>query len=165
MEETFVDAWYLLRCRENYWRTLQKQLSEKGLKTCCPLILERRKRRDKKNSFRLINYPAFPGYIFVRFNPALIHTTLVKKLPGAMDFVRFGNQIATVSQSEIDALKMIQVDNPDQINIKIDTQHLREEFIRSIEKISAAENPAERIDLLFTMLANSKRPLRSNNAN
>ena len=77
MQDTFTDAWYLLRCRQNYWKTIQQNLNEAGLKTCCPLILERRRRSDKKNAYRLINSPAFPGYIFVRFNPANIHTTAI----------------------------------------------------------------------------------------
>ncbi|MBA0018509.1 hypothetical protein HZS38_04760 [Xenorhabdus nematophila] len=56
----------------------------------------------------MINSPAFPGYIFVKFNPAQIHTTAIKRMPGAMDFVRFGNRVATLHQDEIDALKIVQ---------------------------------------------------------
>ncbi|WP_331423340.1 transcription termination/antitermination NusG family protein, partial [Enterobacter sp. ZOR0014] len=118
MQDTFTDAWYLLRCRQNYWKTIQQNLNEAGLKTCCPLILERRRRSDKKNAYRLINSPAFPGYIFVRFNPANIHTTAIKRIPGAMDFVRFGNEIATISQAEIEALKLVHFERPqEKINL------------------------------------------------
>lgn len=159
MQDTFTDAWYLLRCRQNYWKTIQQYLNEAGLKTCCPLILERRRRSDKKNAFRLTNSPAFPGYIFVRFNPANIHTTAIKRMPGAMDFVRFGNEIATISQQEIEALKLVHYDRPQQ---KI---NLPSELIQKIEKITSSEEPADRIDVLFSMLATPTRLSRSKNAN
>lgn len=159
MQDTFTDAWYLLRCRQNYWKTIQQNLNEAGLKTCCPLILERRRRSDKKNAYRLINSPAFPGYIFVRFNPADIHTTAIKRIPGAMDFVRFGNQIATISQAEIEALKLVHYERPQE---KI---NLPSEIIRKIEKIASAEEPAVRIDILFSMLELPTRMTRSKNAN
>ena len=158
MQDTFTDAWYLLRCRQNYWKTIQQNLNEAGLKTCCPLILERRRRSDKKNAYRLINSPAFPGYIFVRFNPANIHTTAIKRIPGAMDFVRFGNEIATISQAEIEALKLVHFERPQE---KI---NLPSELKKKIEKITSAEEPAVRIDILFSMLKLPTRISRSNNA-
>ncbi|ECY2550606.1 hypothetical protein F6853_19960 [Salmonella enterica] len=158
MQDTFTDAWYLLRCRQNYWKTIQQNLNEAGLKTCCPLILERRRRSDKKNAYRLIKSPAFPGYIFVRFNPANIHTTAIKRIPGAMDFVRFGNEIATISQAEIEALKLVHFERPQE---KI---NLPSELKKKIEKITSAEEPAVRIDILFSMLELPTRISRSNNA-
>ncbi|EJX4187820.1 transcription termination/antitermination NusG family protein [Salmonella enterica] len=148
-----------LRCRQNYWKTIQQSLNEAGLKTCCPLILVRRRRSDKKNAYRLINSPAFPGYIFVRFNPANIHTTAIKRLPGAMDFVRFGNDIATISQAEIEALKLVHFERPQE---KI---NLPNELIQKIEKITSAVEPAVRIDILFSMLELSTHLSRSKNAN
>ncbi|WP_234072264.1 transcription termination/antitermination NusG family protein [Enterobacter hormaechei] len=158
MQDTFTDAWYLLRCRQNYWKTIQQNLNEVGLKTCCPLILERRRRSDKKNAYRLINSPAFPGYIFVRFNPANIHTTAIKRIPGAMDFVRFGNEIATISQAEIEALKLVHFERPQE---KI---NLPSELKKKIEEITSAEEPAVRIDILFSMLELPTRISRSKNA-
>lgn len=158
MQDTFTDAWYLLRCRQNYWKTIQQNLNEAGLKTCCPLILERRRRSDKKNAYRLINSPAFPGYIFVRFNPANIHTTAIKRMPGAMDFVRFGTEIATISQTEIEALKLVHFERPQE---KI---NLPSELKMKIEKITSAEEPAVRIDILFSMLELPSRISRSKNA-
>lgn len=159
--QQWSDAWYLLRCRENTWRTTLQNLSEAGIKTCCPLILERRRRRDKKNSYRLINYPAFPGYIFVRFNPAQIHTTAIKRMPGAMDFVRFGNQIATIQQEEVNAMKLIHHNLP---TVSLGTEHLTEdrlniptEVLKKIEKIFNAKEASERIDLMFSMISKPKR--------
>ncbi|MEX0446584.1 transcription termination/antitermination NusG family protein [Xenorhabdus sp. SGI246] len=144
-------AWYLLRCRENTWKTTLQNLTEAGLKTCCPILLERRRRRDKKNAYRLINSPAFPGYIFVKFNPAQIHTTAIKQMPGAMDFVRFGNRVATLNQDEIEALKIVQ-HHPSLGTVRMESTHLSDEFLKRAEKIFNSEESAVRIDLLFSYL-------------
>lgn len=158
MQVTFTDSWYLLRCRQNYWKSIQQNLNEVGLKTCCPLILERRRRSDKKNAYRLVNSPAFPGYIFVRFNPSNIHTSTIKRIPGAMDFVRFGNEIATISNAEIEALKLVHYEQP-QEKIKLPS-----ELIEKIEKITSAQESAVRIDILFSMLEPPINVLRRRNA-
>lgn len=57
MQDTFTDAWYLLRCRQNYWKTIQQNLNEAGLKTCCPLILERRSLQQKCHRLALLSRP------------------------------------------------------------------------------------------------------------
>ncbi|TLI90759.1 transcription termination/antitermination NusG family protein [Escherichia sp. E4736] len=146
MQDTFIDAWYLLRCHQNYWKTILKNLNDAGLKTCCPLILQRKRRSDKKNASRIINSPAFPGYIFVRFNPSYIHTTAIKRIPGAVDFVKFGNQIATISQAEIEVLKQV---HHDRFRGNI---HLPGDVLEKIEKIFSEKEPAVRINILFSML-------------
>lgn len=169
MQDTFTDSWYLLRCRQNFWKTIQQNLNDAGLKTCCPLILERRRRSDKKNAYRLINSPAFPGYIFVRFNPAVIHTTAIKNMPGAMDFVRFGNNIATIKQDEIDALRSIHHELPAS-GIEVTTARsgnavLPADVQEKLSKIFNERDPAARINVMLSMLRNSPPPSRRNNVN
>lgn len=174
MQDNFTDAWYLLRCRQNYWKTIQRNLNDAGLKTCCPLILERRRRSDKKNAYRLTNSPAFPGYIFVRFNPDLIHTTAIKRIPGAMDFVRFGNNIATIHQNEIDALRTIHNDLPasgitsshnHSKNATPGNTEIPEELQNILSKIYNEQDPEARVNVLLSMLQKSSPPARRNNVN
>lgn len=76
-----------------------------------------------------------------------------------MDFVRFGNDIATISQAEIEALKLVHFERPQE---KI---NLPNELIQKIEKITSAVEPAVRIDILFSMLELSPYLSRSKNAN
>lgn len=164
MQHKSGDAWYVLRCRENYWQKIQNYLHEAGLNTCCPLILEKRRRRDKKNAYRLINSPAFPGYIFVQFNPEVIHTTAIKRMPGAMDFVKFGNHIATVNQNDIEALKLFRPKEEINQNLIFDTSHLSPLLRERIEAIYKTPEPGVRIDLMFSMLAPPTIINRSRNA-
>ncbi|PLY35821.1 hypothetical protein F164LOC_18160 [Pectobacterium carotovorum] len=149
--QEWCDAWYLLRCRENAWKMTLQNLDQVGLKTCCPVIIERRRRRDKKESYRLINIPAFPGYIFVKFNPSLIHTTAIQSIPGAIDFVRFGNNMATIAQEEIDAMQRVRYDSTHG-TIRLESELLSEKTQKRIAEIYSSEKPGVRIDLLFSML-------------
>jgi len=169
MADAFTDGWYLLRCRQNYWKTLQQYLHEAGLKTCCPLILERRRRSDKKNAYRLTNTPAFPGYIFVRFNPSVIHTTAIKNIPGAMDFVRFGNNIATINQDGIDALRTIHHTLPTkELGTEMESKGISkipDDVQRKLNRIFNEQDPTARINVLLSMLGNSLPPSRSVNVN
>lgn len=50
--------------------------------------------------------PLFPSYVFVRLNSAQ-EFFLVKDLDGVRNYVRFGKEIAKVSESVIDQLKSI----------------------------------------------------------
>lgn len=147
------EAWYLLRCREKTWKITLENLNSAGLKTCCPLIHKRRQRKDKKNAFRTINYPAFPGYIFINFNPSLMHTTAIKRMPGAMEFVYFGNEIATIHQKEIDALnraepKLITADP-----IGFECVNFPDELVKEIEEIYTTADPIHRVNMLMSMLS------------
>lgn len=158
------EAWYLLRCRENAWRSTLENLNNVGLKTCCPLIHERRRRKDKKNTFRLIDYPAFPGYIFVHLNPLKIHTTAIKRIPGAMDFVHFGNKIATIHHKEIEALRNAEPKALTADSVSYECVNLPPELLTKIEEIYTTADPKHRVNLLISMLALPKR-LWSEDAN
>lgn len=149
----WTDAWYLLRCREKLWKTTLDNLSEAGIKTCCPLIHERRQRSDKKNAFRTIQTPLFPGYIFVRFNPMKIHTTAIKRMPGVMYFVHFGNKPATVHPREIEALEYANPAVLSADSFRYECIHLPESLIKKVEEIYTKEVPAHRVNLLFSLLA------------
>ena len=49
-------------------------------------------RADKKNCKRVREEPLFEGYLFVRFDPELVHTTKITQRPGVNYFVRFGGE-------------------------------------------------------------------------
>lgn len=146
------EAWYLLRCKQSTWKTTLENLNEFGLQTCCPLVYERRKRKDKENSFRIIKYPAFPGYIFVYFNPSLIHTTAIKRIPGAMDFVHFGNSIATIGQKEIHAINMAMPKLVTANSERFECVGMSDELIEKIEIIYSTADPEHRVSMLMSLL-------------
>lgn len=91
-----MDNWYLMCYQHRVWRRLLTRLDEYKVQYCCPMQREARLRTDKINSVRNIEYPLFPGYIFLRFNPEVIHTSKMLQIPGASYFVRFGNELRPI---------------------------------------------------------------------
>ncbi|EHT97565.1 hypothetical protein CKS_5656 [Pantoea stewartii subsp. stewartii DC283] len=82
-------------------------------------------------------------------------------MPGAMDFVRFGNQIATIQQEEVNAMKLIHHNLP---TVSLGTEHLTDDrlniptdVLKKIEKIFNAKEASERIELMFSMISKQKR--------
>jgi transcriptional antiterminator RfaH len=77
-------------------------------------------------------------------------------MPGAMDFVRFGNSIATIRQDKIEALKLIH--HPTiQATVRLELEDISDELLKRIEEIHTAKEPSQRIDLMFSMLTTPKR--------
>ncbi|EJM3421888.1 hypothetical protein NOF85_004609 [Salmonella enterica] len=162
--ENWPDSWYLLRCKENYWRVLLDVLSSLGIETCCPLVHERRQRKDRKSSFRLISSPAFPGYIFVHIDLSIIHTSTVASIPGVIDFVRFGKDIAAVSASEIDVLRHAEYKALYANEENYECVHLTPQLLEEVEAIYTNANPCERVGKLLNLIttANRKRNVSKN---
>lgn len=148
--------WYLLRCREKTWATTLKSLGDAGIETCCPMIHSTRRRTDSKNSFRFSISPAFPGYIFTRFNPEEIHTTTILNLPGALDFVRFGKQIVTVQEQHIDALLCAESPVVRSDGDCLECMNVPPDLLRKIINIYACTRATERNRLLFSLLLRTK---------
>lgn len=82
-------------------------------------------------------------------------------MPGAMDFVRIGNQIVTVKDDEVGALKMIHFRMPEspsedeKQNDKLPS--FPENIMRKIEQIINAEDVSVRIDLMLSMIKSFSR--------
>jgi transcriptional antiterminator RfaH len=154
MQQEWQDTWYLLRCRENAWKKTLSSLNElAGIKTCCPMITEKRRRSDKKFAFRQIDYPAFPGYIFVSLNPEVTHPTHVKRVPGAMDFVRFGKEMAVVGNKDISALSAATPSVISADEHQFSCINLPEELKTEVEMIYATQDPKLRVFKLLALIA------------
>lgn len=146
------EAWYLLRYREKTWKSTIQALNDPRIQTCCPLLYERQLRSDKKHSFRKIFTPLFPGYVFVRFNPVEIHTTAITSLPGIMDFVRKGKNIAVISDECVEELK----NRPPMIfsaESTISCAYINDDLVSEIDRIFTTKNPYHRVRQLMTLLS------------
>ncbi|WP_072017665.1 transcription termination/antitermination NusG family protein [Erwinia typographi] len=147
------EAWYLLSCKTTTWKTTLQAIEAIHLETCCPLLYERRRRTDKKNGWRQVCSPLFPGYIFIRFNPATIHTSTIATLPGVMDFVRFGKNIATVSDECMAALLDCKPRALSADSHNYECAYLSTGLARRVDDIYHTANPAHRVNLLVSLLA------------
>ncbi|MGX8807566.1 transcription termination/antitermination NusG family protein, partial [Enterobacter hormaechei] len=58
-----------------------------------------------RNKRTLVTEPLFPNYLFIQFDPEVIHTTTINSTRGVNAFVRFGRYPVTVPQEVIDTLQ------------------------------------------------------------
>lgn len=100
--ETFpvTEAWYALRVRSNFERTVSAGLRCRGYEEFLPVYRSWRRWSDR---YREIEVPLFSGYVFCRFPAAMRSPVLA--VPGVVEIVGFGRQIEPVSNTEIEALR------------------------------------------------------------
>ncbi|MNO71537.1 Transcription antitermination protein RfaH [compost metagenome] len=80
--------WYLLTHGPIDFHNLESRISGLGVEVFTPIYTELRRRLDRPSMRRKIKQ-LFPGYIFLRFDPAIVHTTTITRIPGVLRFVAF----------------------------------------------------------------------------
>lgn len=60
------DTWYLLQLKPGRWKLAASNLARQGVETFLPL---RRTERRRLGRVQRLSEPAFPGYMFARFDP------------------------------------------------------------------------------------------------
>lgn len=94
--------WYVLYTTSRAEKKVAERLEEKGLEVFLPMVEELRQWSDRKKK---IKKALFNGYLFVKTTRANLWESL--QVPGAVKFVHFAGQHATVKQEEIDTIKRI----------------------------------------------------------
>ena len=89
-------AWYLLYCKSGQSSRAQTHLTNQNVDCFNPVIEGQLlvKGRIKQGVEQL-----FPNYMFVKFDPEIIHTTTLAATRGVSHFVRFGNKLANLTDS------------------------------------------------------------------
>ena len=100
-----LPSWYAVYVRSRHEFVTAGELTRKGIETCLPVVKKVSQWKDRK---KLIEYPLFPGYIFVQV-PVYPGAFLdVLKTRGAVSFVSLEPGTPTpVSADEIDSLRLL----------------------------------------------------------
>lgn len=94
-------AWYLLYCKSGQSSRAQAHLTNQKVHCFNPVIEGQLLVKGKiKHGVEQL----FPNYMFVKFDPEVIHTTTLAATRGVSHFVRFGTKLATLADSFMDAL-------------------------------------------------------------
>ena len=88
-----MQAWYLLYCKRGQLQRAMEHLERQDVNCLAPTIALEKIVRGKRTT---VSEPLFPNYLFVEFDPEIIHTTTISATRGVNNFVRFGNLPATV---------------------------------------------------------------------
>ncbi|EJP4075445.1 transcription/translation regulatory transformer protein RfaH [Atlantibacter sp.] len=96
-----MQSWYLLYCKRGQLQRAQEHLERQAVTCLTPMITLEKIVRGKRTT---VCEPLFPNYLFIEFDPEVIHTTTINATRGVSHFVRFGAQPATVPATVIDQL-------------------------------------------------------------
>src|SRR5690554_2383918 len=95
-------AWYVMYTAPRSEKKVEQRLKEKGLEVYLPIVEEVRQWSDRKKK---VHRPLSNGYLFVFTSKDKLWESL--QVPGAVKFVNFAGEHATIRNSEIDAIKRI----------------------------------------------------------
>lgn len=104
-----MTSWYLLYCKRGQLARAQEHLTRQEVGCFAPMMAVEKHVRGKQTSAL---EPVFPNYLFVQFDPEIIHTTTISATRGVNHFVRFGSTLATVPEKVIKALQEAPYDLP-----------------------------------------------------
>ncbi|SUH18761.1 Transcription antitermination protein nusG [Salmonella enterica subsp. enterica] len=80
-----MQSWYLLYCKRGQLQRAQEHLERQAVSCLTPMITLEKMVRGKRTS---VSEPLFPNYLFVEFDPEVIHTTTINATRGVSHFVR-----------------------------------------------------------------------------
>ncbi len=104
METSFQDtAWFALQTRYRYEERIAAELQAKGFESYLPTMPEVHAWKDRK---KVLNVPAFGGYLFVRFEPSLRNRVRVLETAGAVKLLGSHGLPEPVSCREIEFLRL-----------------------------------------------------------
>lgn len=92
--------WWALYTRHQHEKTVAEMLSAKGFEVFLPLYDSVRKWKDRR---KLISFPLFPGYVFVR--GGMERRLQIVSTPGIHMILTHGATFATIPEEEIDAVR------------------------------------------------------------
>jgi Transcription antiterminator len=95
-------SWFAIWTRSRHEQTVREQLERKGIDAFLPTITRWSRWKDRKKQ---IEWPLFPGYCFVRLQPA--DRLSVLKCSGVVSIVSFNGEIAPIPDHEIDGIRQL----------------------------------------------------------
>jgi transcription termination/antitermination protein NusG len=95
-------AWYAVWTRSRHEQVVREQLERKGLEAFLPTITRWSRWRDRKKQ---VEWPLFPGYCFVRFDPA--DRLAILKCTGVVSIVSFDSEIVAIPEHEIESIRTL----------------------------------------------------------
>ena len=144
-----MEQWYLA-CykpgKDNIYKA-QMALSKISTEVFCPQLRTRRPRTDRPGRFRQVIEPLFPGYLFVLFDPVIIHTSRVEACPGINYLVRSAGQITPIRTIVVDQIMSLPlcrdaVSRTPQPHIKRQQQRIASQLNAFIESTQPEERGA-----------------------
>ncbi|GGG93334.1 UpxY family transcription antiterminator [Silvibacterium dinghuense] len=99
----FASSWFALQTRYRYEERIASELKAKGFESYLPTLRETHQWKDRK---KVMDVPAFGGYIFARFEPSLQNRVRVLETAGVVKLLGNHGRPEPVPESEISSLRL-----------------------------------------------------------
>src|SRR4051794_7452554 len=96
--------WYAVQTRSRFEKTVSAQLTAKTVENYLPAFSEVHRWKDRN---KLIEMPAFPGYVFARFADGNAQRQQILRTPGAVRILGAGDAIEPVPEHEIESVRLL----------------------------------------------------------
>jgi len=97
--------WFAVYVKSRHEFTAANDLSNKGTEVFLPAITKQRQWKDRK---KLVEFPLFPGYLFVHIRPGPEELTTVLRARGAVSVLSLEpGRPASIPEEEIHSLKLM----------------------------------------------------------
>lgn len=143
--------WHLITHNFHAFQLVTTKIKLLGVEIYAPTKVEVKKRRDC-NALRYKETQLFPGYLFVKLNPEVVHPSAISDIPGVKEFVRFGGEISTVSNGLIEALKQSLLLQTDPKIVNFECRNVSQEVMRCVDAIALMKDKVERQTAFFALL-------------
>jgi transcriptional antiterminator NusG len=101
-EASASTQWYAVWTRSRHEQVVRDQLARKHIEAFLPTITRWSRWKDRKKK---VDWPLFPGYCFVRFDPS--DTLPVLKCTGVVNIVSFDGKPAQIPDIELDSIRLL----------------------------------------------------------
>lgn len=106
-----MENWYLACHKTGKHNAFKAQMFLAQMKVVAfiPQIFIFKPRSDRAGQFKRVMEPLFHGYMFIYFDPNVVHTSKISSCPGISHLVRFNNTITPVNESIVEAIMKLPV--------------------------------------------------------
>lgn len=106
-----MENWYLACHKAGKHNAFKAQmfLAKLNATAFIPQIYILKSRADRIGQYKKSLEPLFPGYIFIYFDPEIVHTSKISSCPGISHLVRFCNSILPVHDHVVDQIMQLPI--------------------------------------------------------
>ncbi|MFJ5162114.1 transcription/translation regulatory transformer protein RfaH [Pantoea sp. NPDC088449] len=98
-----MENWYVAQTKHAQEKRARQHLEDQGVTCLLPVFSRVRLRNGRVRD--IAPQPLFPGYLFVRFDPDVVHTTAIKGTRGISTLISFGGLPSVVPDHVITQLE------------------------------------------------------------
>jgi transcription antitermination factor NusG len=98
-----ASSWFALQTRYRYEERIATELKAKGFESYLPTLREIHQWKDRK---KVMDVPAFGGYLFARFEPSLKNRVRVLETAGVVKLLGNHGRPEPVPEGEIESLRL-----------------------------------------------------------